>query len=205
MQCETKEGGQLGNKLIVDTAKKMWKTGGLGSYYRGLTWGLIGQFPYSAIDLFTFESLKNAIIRRNIKRRGCGEGDAAPGPVATAAIGGFSGAFGATLVYPINLLRTRLQTQGTKEHPRTYTGIVDCTRQTIQGEGVRGLFKGVTPNLIKVVPAVSIVSGPFRPFQATYAFANEHAPTDVRSLRRVEKGTSFALNDIHPMIPLPCT
>ena len=53
-------------------------------------------------------------------------------------------------------MRTRLQSQGTVLHPRTYTGIMDVTRQTIKGEGMRGLFKGLTPNLLKVVPAVSI-------------------------------------------------
>jgi len=26
----------------------------------------------------------------------------------------------------------------------------------LKGEGVRGLFKGLTPNLLKVIPAVSI-------------------------------------------------
>lgn len=56
------------------------------------------------------------------------------------------------------LAGTRLQSQGTAQHPRTYTGIADVTRQTLKGEGVRGLFKGLTPNLLKVVPAVSIVS-----------------------------------------------
>jgi solute carrier family 25 phosphate transporter 23/24/25/41 len=59
-------------------------------------------------------------------------------------------------VYPLNVLRTRLQSQGTVLHPRTYTGIMDVTRQTLEGEGVRGLFRGLTPNLLKVVPAVSI-------------------------------------------------
>jgi solute carrier family 25 phosphate transporter 23/24/25/41 len=33
---------------------------------------------------------------------------------------------------------------------------MDVTRQTLEGEGVRGLFRGLTPNLLKVVPAVSI-------------------------------------------------
>lgn len=28
--------------------------------------------------------------------------------------------------------------------------------KTVKGEGYRGLFKGITPNLLKVVPAVSI-------------------------------------------------
>lgn len=30
------------------------------------------------------------------------------------------------------------------------------TRKTLRGEGVVGLFRGVTPNLLKVAPAVSI-------------------------------------------------
>ncbi|EPE25762.1 Mitochondrial carrier [Glarea lozoyensis ATCC 20868] len=156
MQCETVAGGLRGNALIIETAKRMYKQGGIRSSYRGLTMGLVGMFPYSAIDLGTFEFLKTSLTRRNAKLLGCDEEDALPGSFATGCIGAFSGAFGASMVYPINLLRTRLQAQGTVLHPPTYTGIVDVTRKTIQNEGVRGLFKGITPNLLKVVPAVSI-------------------------------------------------
>lgn len=34
--------------------------------------------------------------------------------------------------------------------PYEYTGISDVLRRTIKHEGVRGLFKGLTPNLLKV-------------------------------------------------------
>ncbi|KAJ4986904.1 calcium dependent mitochondrial carrier protein [Stagonosporopsis vannaccii] len=156
MQCETVAGGLHGNRLIWATAKKMWQSGGIVACYRGLPMGLFGIFPYAALDLGTFEYLKRYVARRNAKRLGCHESDAEPGGFMTAAIGGFSGAFGASAVYPLNVLRTRLQSQGTVMHPKTYTGIVDVTRQTIQGEGFRGLFRGLTPNLLKVVPAVSI-------------------------------------------------
>ncbi|KAL8912548.1 MAG: hypothetical protein Q9171_002489 [Xanthocarpia ochracea] len=156
MQCETVEGGLHGNKLISDTARKMWKTNGIRSFYRGLPLGLVGMFPYSAIDLTTFEYTKRFVISYNAKKRGCHEEDAMPGNFMTAALGAFSGAFGASIVYPINLLRTRLQSQGTAIHPPTYTGFMDVTMKTIRGEGVRGLFKGITPNLLKVAPAVSI-------------------------------------------------
>lgn len=160
MQCETVSGGLQGNRLIVATFVKMWKQNGIVAFYRGLPMGLIGIFPYAAIDLGTFEYLKRSISDRR-KRKGYNEERAQPGSFATATIGGFSGALGASLVYPINLLRTRLQSQGTVLHPRTYTGVMDVTRQTIKGEGFRGLFKGLTPNLLKVVPAVSIVSSQF--------------------------------------------
>ncbi|KAK4544989.1 hypothetical protein LTR36_003894 [Oleoguttula mirabilis] len=157
MQCDTVAGGEHGNRLIWSTAQKMWARNGIVSFYRGLPMGLLGMFPYAAIDLYTFETLKKYVVNRNMKLYKCkNEEDALPGNFTMALMGGLSGAIGASTVYPINLLRTRLQSQGTASHPRTYTGIVDVTRQTIQGEGLRGLFKGLTPNLLKVVPAVSI-------------------------------------------------
>ncbi|KUJ23120.1 mitochondrial carrier [Mollisia scopiformis] len=156
MQCESVAGGPTGNKLIIATAKKMIQEGALRTSYRGLTMGLVGMFPYSAIDLGTFEFLKARLARYNAKVLGCHEEDAMPGSFATGCIGAFSGAFGATLVYPINLLRTRLQAQGTILHPPTYDGIWDVAQKTVKNEGFRGLFKGITPNLLKVVPAVSI-------------------------------------------------
>ena len=159
MQCETVVGGERGNKLIWHTAQKMWARNGIASFYRGLPMGLMGMFPYAAVDLFMFETLKKKMIARNAKKLGVKEDeDALPGNFTLALMGGFSGAFGASIVYPLNLLRTRLQSQGTAGHPRTYTGIMDVTRQTLKHEGWRGLFKGLTPNLLKVVPAVSIVS-----------------------------------------------
>ena len=156
MQCETVEGGLHGNKLIFATAQKMWRANGVTAFYRGLPMGLIGVFPYSAIDLTTYEYLKKLITARNARQGQCHESDAAPGNFMTAAIGAFSGALGASMVYPINLLRTRLQSQGTAIHPPTYSGIWDVTVKTVTREGYRGLFKGITPNLLKVVPAVSI-------------------------------------------------
>jgi solute carrier family 25 phosphate transporter 23/24/25/41 len=169
MQCETVAGGLHGNKLIIETARRMWRADGMRAFYKGVGAGLIGIAPYAAIDLGTFEYLKNYLTERNARIRGCHEDDAAPDSIALAAIGGFSGALGATLVYPINLLRTRLQSQGTILHPPTYTGLWDVTAKTLKGEGWRGLFKGLTPNLIKVVPAVSIVSCPLSQLRsATY-------------------------------------
>lgn len=158
MQCETVEGGLHGNALISETARRMWAEGGIRPFYRGLGMGIAGMFPYAAIDLGTFDLLKKWLIRRRAKQQNVHEDDISLGGMTTAGMGGFSGAIGATIVYPINLLRTRLQTQGTKIHRRTYTGVADVWHQTIAQEGYRGLFRGLTPNLFKVVPAVSIVS-----------------------------------------------
>lgn len=134
----------------------MVKDGVFRTAYRGITMGLIGMFPYSAIDMGTFEFLKTFYARTKARHLGIHEEDALPGNLATGIIGATSGAFGATVVYPLNVLRTRLQTQGTKMHPPTYTGIWDVFWRTYRNEGVRGMYKGLGMNLLKVAPALSI-------------------------------------------------
>lgn len=156
LQCETVKGGLTGNSLLTQTARSMVKEGVFRTSYRGITMGLVGMFPYSAIDMGTFEFLKKNYARHKAQRLGIHEEDALPGNFATGIIGATSGAFGATVVYPLNVLRTRLQTQGTKMHPPTYTGIVDVFVKTYQNEGVRGMYKGLGMNLLKVAPALSI-------------------------------------------------
>ncbi|KAI0541450.1 mitochondrial carrier domain-containing protein [Xylaria digitata] len=156
LQSEYVSGGARGNALLFQTARKMLAEGGPQAAYRGVTMGLIGMFPYSAIDMGTFEFLKTTYIQYKARATGCHEEDAQPSTFATGIMGASSGAFGASVVYPLNVLRTRLQTQGTSMHPARYTGIWDVAQKTVKNEGVRGLYKGLMPNLLKVAPALSI-------------------------------------------------
>ncbi|KAI2626855.1 mitochondrial carrier domain-containing protein [Xylaria nigripes] len=156
LQSEYVSGGARGNTLLIQTGRKMLAEGGVRAAYRGVTMGLIGMFPYSAIDMGTFELLKSTYIQYKAKAAGCHEEDAQPSTFATGIMGASSGAFGASVVYPLNVLRTRLQTQGTSMHPARYTGIWDVAQKTVKNEGVRGLYKGLMPNLLKVAPALSI-------------------------------------------------
>ncbi|GAA5841321.1 hypothetical protein JCM11251_001624 [Rhodosporidiobolus azoricus] len=136
-----------GNALILQTARDMMSRGGFRFFFRGLPAGLIGVFPYSAIDMSTFEGIKLAYTQW------AGE---EPGIAGSLCFGAISGGVGATSVYPLNLVRTRLQAQGTPAHPQTYTGIRDAALKCYQREGWRGFYKGLTPTLVKVVPAVAI-------------------------------------------------
>ncbi|KAI0483978.1 mitochondrial carrier [Xylariaceae sp. FL0804] len=156
LQSEYVSGGARGNALLLQTARKMYAEGGARAAYRGVTMGLVGMFPYSAIDMGTFELLKTTYVSYKARKTGCHEEDAQPSTFVTGIMGASSGAFGATVVYPLNVLRTRLQTQGTSMHPARYTGIWDVAQKTVRNEGARGLYKGLMPNLLKVAPALSI-------------------------------------------------
>ncbi|EPT03749.1 hypothetical protein FOMPIDRAFT_149969 [Fomitopsis schrenkii] len=135
-------------RTLAGAAKKVYAMGGARAFYRGLSIGLVGVFPYSAIDMSTFEALKLAYIRSTGKEE--------PGVLAILSFGSVSGSIGATSVYPLNLVRTRLQASGSSGHPQRYTGIMDVAQTTYARDGWRGFYRGLLPTLAKVVPAVSI-------------------------------------------------
>ncbi len=80
---------------------------------------------------------------------------AEPGPLVQLGCGTVSGALGATCVYPLQLIRTRLQAE-TMNSPSRYKGMSDVFWRTLQHEGFSGFYKGLFPNLLKVAPAASI-------------------------------------------------
>jgi solute carrier family 25 phosphate transporter 23/24/25/41 len=106
---------------------------------------------YSAIDMSTFEALKLGYLRSTGKDE--------PGVLALLAFGSISGSVGATMVYPLNLVRTRLQASGSSGHPERYTGIMDVIKKTYGRDGWRGFYRGLVPTLAKVSPPCLLESG----------------------------------------------
>ncbi|KAK9463485.1 mitochondrial carrier domain-containing protein [Lipomyces oligophaga] len=156
VQCEAESSTLRGQKLMIQTAKTMWHNGGILGYYRGIILGIGGIFPYAALDLGTFEAMKRAYTKTAAKQQGIAESEVKISNLVVLTMGALSGSVGASVVYPINFLRTRLQAQGTSAHPQTYTGMIDVFSKTVQHEGYLGMFRGLVPNLLKVAPAVSI-------------------------------------------------
>ncbi|KAI9476324.1 MAG: mitochondrial carrier domain-containing protein [Benjaminiella poitrasii] len=144
------------NSVVVETARLMYARGGIRAFWPGLTLGLIGVFPYQAMDLGIYETLKEGYLRYNASQCDVNDLPKQPNIFVLWTCGMISGAIGATSVYPLNVVRTRLQAQGTKGHPRLYKSPWDAVQVTFAEEGVKGFYKGLGPTLLKVVPAVSI-------------------------------------------------
>ncbi|OLL26796.1 Calcium-binding mitochondrial carrier protein Aralar1, partial [Neolecta irregularis DAH-3] len=72
-------------------------------------------------------------------------------------LGAFAGAFGATIVYPIDLIKTRMQNQRSKVVGELlYKNSIDCAKKVITNEGVKGLYSGLLPQLVGVAPEKAI-------------------------------------------------
>ena len=73
------------------------------------------------------------------------------------ALGSIAGAFGAFMVYPIDLVKTRMQNQrSARVGTLMYKNSIDCFQKIIRNEGFRGLYAGVLPQLVGVAPEKAI-------------------------------------------------
>ncbi|KAI8938129.1 hypothetical protein NX059_005796 [Plenodomus lindquistii] len=73
------------------------------------------------------------------------------------ALGSLAGAFGAFMVYPIDLVKTRMQNQRSSGVGHVlYKNSIDCAKKVIKNEGFKGLYSGVLPQLVGVAPEKAI-------------------------------------------------
>ncbi|ESW23702.1 hypothetical protein PHAVU_004G069200 [Phaseolus vulgaris] len=141
IQTHACEGGKLPS--LGTLSKDIWVKEGPRAFYKGLIPSILGIIPYAGIDLAAYESLKDMSKKYILL-------DEDPGPLTQLGCGTVSGALGATCVYPLQVVRTRMQAQ------HAYMGMSDVFRRTFRYEGLRGFYKGLFPNLLKVVPSASI-------------------------------------------------
>ena len=70
-------------------------------------------------------------------------------------LGAVAGAFGATIVYPIDLVKTRMQNQRSSVVGQLmYLNSIDCAKKVIRNEGPLGLYRGLVPQLVVYLRAV---------------------------------------------------
>ena len=114
---------------------------GVGALYKGLGPTLAGIAPYAAMNFASYDMAKKAYYGESGKQD----------PIANLFLCGASGTFSATVCYPLDTIRRRMQMKG-----KTYNGMGDAIVTIARKEGYRGFFKGWTANTLKVVPQNSI-------------------------------------------------
>lgn len=56
------------------------------------------------------------------------------------------------MIYPIDNIKSKIQTDGFTAATRKYSSSLDCLRKTIAVEGVMGLYKGLLPCMLRAGP-----------------------------------------------------
>lgn len=132
------------------TVRVYREEGGIRALYRGLIPTSMGVAPYVGCNFAAYELLK----QQYTKFMGGGEENQPHTPIKLAC-GAIAGGFSQTITYPMDLLRRRMQMVGLKSDVLgyEYTGSFNAISTIIRKEGVRGLYKGIVPNLLKCSPA----------------------------------------------------
>lgn len=78
------------------------------------------------------------------------------GPLATVFAGGFAGMIAWASTFPFDVIKSRMQADG-NGGIFLYKGAVDCFVQNYKTSGLRGLFSGLGPTLLRAFPTNAVI------------------------------------------------
>lgn len=127
----------MGNAFVT-----MIRAEGMASMYKGLVPTLVGIAPYAALNFASYDMMKRWFYVGTDTRQN---------PVANLGLGGVAGTVAATVCYPLDTIRRRMQMKG-----QMYRNQADAFVTIWRTEGLVGFYRGWAANTIKVVPQNAI-------------------------------------------------
>ncbi|KAL1903309.1 hypothetical protein Sste5346_000594 [Sporothrix stenoceras] len=152
LSIQTASFADLGNRTgkmpgMWETLVLMYKNeGGFMALYRGIVPTVAGVAPYVGLNFMTYEAVRQYFTK---------DGEKNPSAMRKLAAGAISGAVAQTCTYPFDVLRRRFQINTMSGMGYQYKSLTDAIRVIIMQEGIKGLYKGIVPNLLKVAPSMA--------------------------------------------------
>ncbi|KAF9120376.1 mitochondrial thiamine pyrophosphate transporter [Mortierella sp. 14UC] len=222
---------------IIQACRHIYTADGVQGFYRGMAPALIQVIPYMGIMFGSYDTLKHlaswlkkkAGVESSYSKRtitaSSGSGTAPPDkelPVKTVGqfllgledflCGALSGVISKTGVYPLDMVRKRLQIQGSEQQKSMTTSSVSgtasgsksvadklpttvwrCMVHIAQREGYLALYKGLLPGLLKAAPS-SITNLPPEVLELIANFLEKtEIPQVIRTSRHFHQHFAFRL------------
>ncbi|CAF3713409.1 unnamed protein product [Rotaria sordida] len=140
----------------IQAISLIWTREGYHGFYRGLIPAIILYAPVSALTFGFYELFNRAWDHLPIRKFDS---------IKHGFNGGIAGVLAKFVVYPFDLAKKRLEVVKFEEarskfgQTRAYSGLINCLSETIRHEGFTGLYKGMTPSLIKAYLSTAITLG----------------------------------------------
>ncbi|KAL3648704.1 hypothetical protein CASFOL_005107 [Castilleja foliolosa] len=138
-------------------------------FWRGNVPALLMVMPYTAIQFTVLHKLKSFV-----------SGSSKSGdhinisPYLSYISGAFAGCAATIGSYPFDLLRTILASQG---EPKIYPNMRSALVDILQTRGFRGLYAGLTPTLVEIIPYAGLQFGTYDTFKRwTMAWNRRKSP-----------------------------
>ena len=146
-RMQLSEASKYGN--ILDCARAVARREGMRAFYRSYSTTLAMNVPYQACQFTVYEYVRSMQLRED-------ESLSAAGILVS---GGAAGGMAAAITTPLDVVKTRLQTQGEvlgKAGAVMYTSAASCASAIYREEGARGFWKGFKPRVTFHVPSMAI-------------------------------------------------
>lgn len=131
-------------KSISHGAADLYRTEGIPGFYRGLLPSLFGV-SHGAIQFMAYEQLKNHFARSRPANQ--------LSNMDFLYLSAASKIFAGSITYPYQVVRARLQTYDAQTK---YNGAWDVVVKVVRQEGFRGLYRGLGPNILRVLPSTCV-------------------------------------------------
>jgi solute carrier family 25 iron transporter 28/37 len=153
-------------KSSLDAIRKIYLNEGMKGYYRGLGATFIVSALASSIWWMTYENIKYLLYRPSILpyfiwSKSSKDESTAVHRLPQLTAGFLAGTVTSTFVNPLDVVKTRIQTQnintlGTTSSTLMYKNMVHGLKCLWREEGVHGLMRGILPKLMSRGPLSAI-------------------------------------------------
>lgn len=154
---------------IAATFGSVLRDEGVLAFYKGFDMTLFSGSLYVGLQMSAYE-----ILTRELTDDGhlawCNYG-----PWGKLTAGAGAGLFAQTATYWGDTLRRRMQTNGAGGSEKLYNNSWDCAKTILRKEGVVGLYRGITTNIVRCIPGAAIQFAAYDFFKS--AFMNVGSPT----------------------------
>jgi hypothetical protein len=143
---------------MVDAFKKISRAEGWRGFYSGLGPTLLVAVPNFALSYTVYGTLKEHVLDDelfyNLRKIDAESGEPKLGLILTLGCGAFSGASSTLITFPFDTVRRRMQIQNLHIPENERLTARQQGAKLLEREGLTGLYRGLTPELMKVIPMV---------------------------------------------------
>ena len=186
------------NQGVLTALAKITREEGLRALWKGNGVTVLHRLPYSSNTFDAYENIMDFLEGEGAFDRGRRanpdaadedddvRGKGRPGQrgfgwdvTRRLVAGGSAGMIACAMTYPLDLVRTRLAAQTTVKH---YDGLAHALYVIARDEGVRGLYRGLSPTLVGVAPNLAINFAAYETFRKVAAEHDVGLPSGMVSL-----------------------
>ncbi|BEI83229.1 hypothetical protein CcaverHIS002_0310970 [Cutaneotrichosporon cavernicola] len=127
----------------LDCARKLYAQNGIAGVFKGQ----VATVCRDGIGYGFYFLAYEALVQRHIRKNGGTREDISP--LMSLGYGAIAGYALWASIYPLDVVKSKLQTDSLDPKKRVYSGMVDCFRKTWRAQGWRGFTGGLEPTLIR--------------------------------------------------------